>query len=103
MVRSDGRRTTSPARSISPDPVGTAVSAPHHVAGNELKPELRLAVEDEGGASQRIERSEESTEGAIAMKLGRRVVTGWSVVAVSLMCAVATAQAQPTADQVATD
>ena len=37
------------------------------------------------------------------MKLGRRLVTGWSVVAVSLMCSVATAQAQPTAAQVATD
>src|SRR5262249_60911386 len=37
------------------------------------------------------------------MKLGRRLGTGWSVVAVGLMCAVASAQAQPTADQVATD
>jgi len=37
------------------------------------------------------------------MNLGRGFVTGWMVVAVGLMCAVASAQAQPTADQVATD
>ena len=37
------------------------------------------------------------------MTLGRGIVTGWIVVAVGLMCAVASAQAQPTADQVLTD